>query len=193
MPEANTLDALLTRGLILFNHGAYWHAHEAWEDAWHQCPTHERTFWQGLIMVAAALYKLEQPRGRPHAMRRLLAKANVRLQPWSPSHRRINVRALCQDISTLDREASRWLDHEHGWQSAFQHPKVVLDRPTEPSLNPSPTAEGGSHHSVSRSPDPSSTTRQWPLTARKEEEDDLDETSTLDPRQTLAQNKDPSK
>lgn len=49
--------AELWRGAELFNQGAWWEAHEAWEEVWHQAHGQEKQFIQGLILLAAALHK----------------------------------------------------------------------------------------------------------------------------------------
>ncbi|HEY2517531.1 MAG TPA: DUF309 domain-containing protein [Polyangiaceae bacterium] len=65
----------LARGAALFDAGAYWEAHEAWEGAWRQ----ERRPWQqGLIQVAAALYKLVEKKD-VEAARRILGRAIAKL------------------------------------------------------------------------------------------------------------------
>ena len=56
---ASIVDARL-RGLLYYNAGYYWEAHEAWEAAWviagRQGPTAD--FYKGLIKLAAAGVKL---------------------------------------------------------------------------------------------------------------------------------------
>ncbi len=46
---------LLAKGVALFNHQQYWHAHEAWEQVWLKAGEPEATFYKGLIQTAAAL------------------------------------------------------------------------------------------------------------------------------------------
>ncbi len=54
-------------GVRLFNDGAYWHAHEAWENVWARLPkgSDERRFHQGLILLAAAFLHRERARTAP--------------------------------------------------------------------------------------------------------------------------------
>ena len=47
----------LQDGARLFNAGAWWEAHEAWEQRWHVATGDERAFLQALILLAAALHK----------------------------------------------------------------------------------------------------------------------------------------
>lgn len=47
-------DRGLAEGIRLFDAAEYWHAHEAWEDAWKRDASPERDFYKGLIQIAAA-------------------------------------------------------------------------------------------------------------------------------------------
>jgi predicted metal-dependent hydrolase len=42
-------------GVVLFNRGDFFEAHEAWEDVWVDCAGEERVFYQGLIQAAVGL------------------------------------------------------------------------------------------------------------------------------------------
>ena len=67
------------RGARLFDRGAFFDAHEAWEEQWRIEPDKsERRFLQGLIQVAAALHKL-LVMGSPEAAARLFARALAKL------------------------------------------------------------------------------------------------------------------
>ena len=54
-------------GVRLFNDGAFWEAHEAWEGEWLRRPkgSDERRFYQGLIQLAAALLHRERAKAAP--------------------------------------------------------------------------------------------------------------------------------
>lgn len=64
-PLSEATQRSLHRGANLFNAEKFWEAHEAWEDAWQVEEGEVKLFLQGLIQVAAGLYKIEQnvPRG----------------------------------------------------------------------------------------------------------------------------------
>lgn len=47
-------------GIVLFNNGRYWHAHEAWEEIWKEHPEDGRIFFQGLIQLAAGFHQLNR-------------------------------------------------------------------------------------------------------------------------------------
>ena len=44
------------RGIELFNSGAFFDAHEVWEDVWREARGPEKKFLQGLIQVAVAFH-----------------------------------------------------------------------------------------------------------------------------------------
>ncbi|HYD48682.1 MAG TPA: DUF309 domain-containing protein [Terriglobales bacterium] len=64
-------------GIALFNAGAFFAAHEAWEELWLELVGEEKQLVQGLIQIAAGYYKLEQ--GNRSATRKLFEKALARI------------------------------------------------------------------------------------------------------------------
>jgi uncharacterized protein len=79
-------------GIDLFNHGYYWEAHEAWEQAWHAAGRRGTTadFLKALIKLAAAGVKAREglPDGvRSHARRGAeLFRAVIAALPTSQTH-----------------------------------------------------------------------------------------------------------
>ena len=67
-----TLDARLQPGRAAFNRGAFFDAHELWEEVWRDLAGDQRNLVQGLIQIAAGLHHLQRGRQRPAA--RLLAR-----------------------------------------------------------------------------------------------------------------------
>jgi predicted metal-dependent hydrolase len=57
----------LAPGRAAFNRGAYFEAHELWEEIWRDLEGADRRFVQGLIQIAAGLHHLAQRRPRPAA------------------------------------------------------------------------------------------------------------------------------
>ena len=43
-------------GIMLFNRGDYFEAHEVWESLWMETPAPDRRFYQGLIQAAVGLF-----------------------------------------------------------------------------------------------------------------------------------------
>jgi predicted metal-dependent hydrolase len=68
---------LLDEGVRLLAEGAFFQAHEAFEELWRGSARRERELWQGLAQAAAALVKHE--RDEPATAISLLAKARSRL------------------------------------------------------------------------------------------------------------------
>jgi hypothetical protein len=80
------LGEALAAGARLFDAGAFWEAHEAWEERWRiESGDAERSLLQGLIQVAASLHKL-LVMGDPAAASRILARGLAKLDalPASP-------------------------------------------------------------------------------------------------------------
>jgi hypothetical protein len=78
--------AALEHGARLFDQGAFFDAHEAWEAHWRETSDRvERRAFQGLIQVAAAFHKLLVMHDSESAQR-LLARALDKLDqtPWLP-------------------------------------------------------------------------------------------------------------
>ncbi len=65
-------------GVGLFNDGHFWHAHEAWEDAWKATNDPDlRLFFKGIIQTAAALVHWQ--RGNPRGLHLNWQKARPKL------------------------------------------------------------------------------------------------------------------
>jgi len=72
-------DDAFARGARLFDGGAFFEAHEAWEEHWRVEPDEtQRRFLQGLIQIAAAFHKLFVM-DSPGSASRLLAKGLAKL------------------------------------------------------------------------------------------------------------------
>lgn len=76
-PGGARIRELLAEGAELYNEGAFWEAHEAWEEAWlalreegHEAPA---AYLQGLILATAAFENLS--RGKPAGFATQGAKA----------------------------------------------------------------------------------------------------------------------
>jgi predicted metal-dependent hydrolase len=92
------LPARLEPGRAAFNRGAYFEAHELWEQAWQELAGSDRIFVQGLIQVAAGLHHLGQRRPGPAAglLRKGLEKIS-RGVPASLTHLRVEALARAGD------------------------------------------------------------------------------------------------
>ncbi len=68
---------LLEDGILLFNRGQFFEAHEVWEDAWRRARDEDEVFLHGLIQVAAGFHKLQC--GQPSGTVSLLSKGVAKL------------------------------------------------------------------------------------------------------------------
>jgi len=68
---------LLEDGILLFNRGQFFEAHDVWEDAWRLARADDRVLLHGLIQVAAGFHKLEC--GQPSGTASLLTKGTAKL------------------------------------------------------------------------------------------------------------------
>jgi predicted metal-dependent hydrolase len=55
MSDANTYDPRYLAGIVLFNRGDYFEAHEVWEDLWADSANPDRRFYQGVLQAAVGL------------------------------------------------------------------------------------------------------------------------------------------
>lgn len=77
------MDAI-RRGVDLFNAGAFWEAHEAWEAEWLMAEGNRRLFLQGLIQIAAAYHHVQ--RGTLPGAIRLFALGLEKLETVDPGY-----------------------------------------------------------------------------------------------------------
>ena len=89
------------RGIALFNLGKFFESHEVWEQSWLKALEPEKTFLQGLIQVAAALY--HHGRGNIRGSRSLLAAGLAKLDPFPEVHQGIALGKLRDD-------ARKWME-----------------------------------------------------------------------------------
>lgn len=121
------------RGIDLFNHGYYWEAHEAWEQAWHACGRGgvHGDLLRGLIHLAGAGFatRRDKSSGRMrHA--RLAASLFGRLAEQMPAE---NVFCLGLAPSELMTLAKRIASGEALREFAHEAPvAVVFDTPLSP-------------------------------------------------------------
>lgn len=100
---------LFREGLHLFNRGAFYEAHEVWEDIWRSTTPEPRDLFQGLIQVAAALHQYRDLQ-RTDGPRRTFAKARRRLEPHAPVSLGLDVAGLLESVGSWQR----WLERCEG-------------------------------------------------------------------------------
>jgi hypothetical protein len=104
LPES---EGAFQRGLDLFHRGAFYEAHEAWEEVWRACEDPEsRTLLKGLVQTAAALH--HRARGAHRGAARVGAKALTHLDAGERRAPDLQIRSLIQWLrDMIDQESTR--------------------------------------------------------------------------------------
>ena len=99
MNEAAEKEALFQKGLMEYEKGDYFEAHEAWEDLWSDYNLTDRKFIQGLIQLSVSFVHLQN--GNMNGARSLLKKCSEKFQPYQHLQRGINMDELKMGIETV--------------------------------------------------------------------------------------------
>ncbi|HUR61031.1 MAG TPA: DUF309 domain-containing protein [Candidatus Thermoplasmatota archaeon] len=95
----------LDEGLLLFNQGEHWHAHEALEPLWMGLEGDDKLFVQGIIMAAAML--VQYGRKVPRGVANHWANVTLRLRPHEPSRWGIDVSGLLHQLRPYAEAAAQ--------------------------------------------------------------------------------------
>lgn len=120
------------QGITLFNAGDYFEAHEAWESLWLSSTGTERTFYQGLIQLAAAMHHYSH--GHYGAARRMYQKARSRFGQVPSPFLGLDLVALieqCDDVFSYDL-----VEKQRSGIRANRQPQIQVTPPS-----PSPNTE----------------------------------------------------
>ena len=90
--EAGEYDPLYVEGIEKFNACDYYESHEIWEELWTEYRGTSRTFYQGLIQAAVALYHFGN--GNIRGARKLHRSVHGYLEPFAPRHLGLDVTAF---------------------------------------------------------------------------------------------------
>ncbi len=99
MSEAAEKEALFQKGLMEYEKGDYFEAHEAWEDLWSDYNLPDRKFIQGLIQLSVSFVHLRN--GNMNGARSLLKKCSEKFESYQHLQRGINMDELKMDIKTV--------------------------------------------------------------------------------------------
>ena len=111
---------LFRHGIDLFNRGAFFEAHETWEEIWRSTAPEPRTLFQGLIQVAAAMHQFRDLHRR-RGPRNTLAKARGHLEAYEPVACGLDLAALLLTV----RQWQEWLQEERGERPEWPAVRVV--------------------------------------------------------------------
>ena len=128
----------LREGAALFDARRFWDAHEAWEEIWQVEPRSIRSFYQGLIQIAAGFHHWTATR-RPRGVQTLLAAGVAKLEWYAPGYLGVDVRRTIDEALRLRSLAD---GHDVAWLDAFPRnslpPFYWLQQasPAQPPLEP---------------------------------------------------------
>jgi hypothetical protein len=105
----------LREGASLFDARRFWDAHEAWEDIWQVERRPIRSFYQGLIQLAAGFHHWTVTL-RPGGVQILLGSGIEKLEWYQPSYLGIDVGAMIDDARRMRAIAS---GRDAAWLQAF--------------------------------------------------------------------------
>lgn len=111
---------LFRHGIDLFNRGAFFEAHETWEEIWRSTAPEPRTLFQGLIQVAAAMHQLRDLH-RHNGPRNTLAKARGHLERYGPAASGLDLSSLLEAVERWQK----WLSDQDGEMPAWPAVRVI--------------------------------------------------------------------
>ena len=116
-------EAVVLRGVRLYNRGRYLAAQEVWETAWRDAEGPERPLLEGLVQLAGGLH-LRTRRGATRGAEHLVAQALVTLEDHRPQAHGVDVARLIDDFDAYVR-----------WLRETKRPHRLLDRLRLPRLH----------------------------------------------------------
>ncbi len=117
-------DSRFLAGVVHFNAGEYFEAHEVWEELWLDCPAAERRFYQALIQAAVAVYHFT--RGNAVGATRLFHSGRRYMEPYRPNFLGLDVDGFWRAMETCLAPALTGLAAPPG-----PAPVIVLSPPPE--------------------------------------------------------------
>jgi predicted metal-dependent hydrolase len=91
-PTMSDPDRLFQQGVELFNSGAYFEAHEVWEELWTAAEGEDRQFLHALIHFAVGCH--HHGRGNRMGAIRQWDKALAKVEPFLPVHRGLRLASV---------------------------------------------------------------------------------------------------
>jgi predicted metal-dependent hydrolase len=93
---------LFEKGLLFFNSGDYYQAHEDWEDLWRMTQGPLRIFYQGLIQAAVGLHHLQ--RGNETGARGQFAKSIGHLNNFGDNPHFVDTADLIEQLQEIGND-----------------------------------------------------------------------------------------
>jgi len=108
MDPTPAYDPRYLAGIVLFNRGDFFEAHEVWEDLWTAAPAPERTFYQGLIQAAVGLCHFCN--GNLRGAVKLYHSSRDYMSRFGPYHLGLDTTAFWAQMETCFAELLRQTD-----------------------------------------------------------------------------------
>lgn len=108
MNDAPPGDERLRQGVDLFNAGEFYACHDVLEELWSELLTADRTFYQGMIHAAVALFHFEG--GNLGGARKMYRSTLAYLGPYAPSHAGLDVESFLQAFEACFAELAALRD-----------------------------------------------------------------------------------
>jgi predicted metal-dependent hydrolase len=89
-------DPRFLKGIEEFNQGLFFECHETLEEIWLEEHGEERSFYQGIIQIAAGYFKWQQ--GVPAGAIKLWHSGLEKIEPYGPVYLGVNVEAFAQAV-----------------------------------------------------------------------------------------------
>ncbi|MBF2084214.1 DUF309 domain-containing protein [Thermoleptolyngbya sp. C42_A2020_037] len=128
------LEAAFWDGVEQFNHRQFYECHDTLEAIWMEAMEPDRTFYQGVLQIAVALYHLSNGNGRGATM--LLGEGLRRLGRYTPDYGGVDVEqlvhqsaAILEDLQQRGPEQATEL-----WRSLSTSPDC--EAPCLPTIHP---------------------------------------------------------
>ena len=93
------MNDLLQAGIMFFNEGRYYEAHESWEDLWRGADPHARRFSQGLVQVAVGLH--HRTHGNTRGGNSVLRRGMGNLETYPECYMGVDNASLLRDCGRL--------------------------------------------------------------------------------------------
>lgn len=112
------------QGVNEFNQGEFYACHDTLEALWMQASEPDKTFYQGILQIAVALYHLGNSNWRGTAI--LLGEGMNRLGRYAPSYGGIDVDELLGDSAVLLKAVQQLVSGQVSDNEGFPIPTIVL-------------------------------------------------------------------
>jgi hypothetical protein len=122
-------------GVLFFNRGDYFEAHEVWEHLWQECDAADRRFFQGLIQAAVALY--HAIRGNRVGAARLYGSSKRYLELYPASYRGFERSRFWQ---TMEEWLQPFLSGEREQLESGSDFRIRIEIDPQPTQWPDPDA-----------------------------------------------------